>query len=161
MYFKDNLLSQAVMADSAGRLSGTAAGYIENCFKTGLKVYFDKNTFEIKSFGLNGNTYNYSDLENALNTIMESKIAAINERIAYLGDNHPIVPGLKEDIERVKEQYSAGNITEITVEDGYIAFKLDDNPRPIYVNYDGSTVSSIEYYTGGGPYINGYSHIDV
>ena len=126
-----------------------------------LKVYFDKNTFEIKSFGLNGNTYNYSDLENALNTIMESKIAAINERIAYLGDNHPIVPGLKEDIERVKEQYSAGNITEITVEDGYIAFKLDDNPRPIYVNYDGSTVSSIEYYTGGGPYINGYSHIDV
>lgn len=31
------------MADSAGRLSGTAAGYIENCFKTGLKVYFDKD----------------------------------------------------------------------------------------------------------------------
>ena len=33
------------MADSAGRLSGTAAGYIENCFKTGLNFFFYKFFF--------------------------------------------------------------------------------------------------------------------
>ena len=130
--------------------------------KDDVKIYYDvSDDYKITSFSLNGNSYAIDEIEKGLNFIRDERINRAIEKSETMGR---IIPGMstpEEDIKEAQERYNINNIERFSIRDGEVTLHLKDSNRPIYINFDGSTSSSVKYPDSSSIYLDGYIEKEI
>lgn len=129
----------------------------------GVEIRYDtSDNYRIISFGLNGTTYTMDQIEQGLNKIKEEKLNEANERKNNMGSHYPGMKDVEREIEEIQGKYTVDNIEQFSIHDGEVTIRLKDSSGSIYVNFEGSKASSVEYYDpNNSPYINGFVEREI
>ena len=129
----------------------------------GVEIRYDtSDNYRITSFGLNGTTYTMDQIEQGLNKIKEEKLNEANERKNNMGSHYPGMKDVEREIQEIQEKYTVDNIEKFEIHDGEVTIKLKDSSGNIYVNFEGSRASSVEYRDpNNSPYINGFVEREI
>ena len=129
----------------------------------GVEIRYDtSDNYRITSFSLNGTTYTMDQIEKGLNKIKEEKLNEANERKNNMGSHYPGMKDVEREIQEIQEKYTVDNIEKFEIHDGEVTIKLKDSSGNIYVNFEGSRASSVEYRDpNNSPYINGFVEREI